>query len=49
MVNIVESMINQGKIKDRLPNFLKDMVFVLNTHCQVHHNKMVLLKGKIVL
>ena len=41
VMNIMESMMNQGNVQAHLQNSLKSMAFVHNRPRQEHHNKMV--------
>ena len=43
----MESMMKVDNTLVRLLSSMKDVVFVLNTQYQVHHNKMVFQKGVI--
>ena len=46
-MNIMESMMKVDKTLVHLLSFLRNEVFVLNTQCQIHHNKMVCKKDII--
>jgi len=43
----MESMMKVDNTLVRLLSSLRDVVFMLNRQCQVHHNKMVFQKGVI--
>ena len=47
VVNIMESMMKVDNTLVCLLSSLRGVIFVLNTQCQVHHNKMVFQKGVI--
>jgi len=46
-VSIIKDMMKVENTMVRLLSSLRNVVFVLNTQCQAHHNKMVYQKGVI--
>ena len=45
----MEDMMKLGNSQVHLPSFFRNVTFVRNTQCLVHHNKMVYQKGVIEL
>jgi len=49
VVSITEDMMKLGNTQVHLLSFFRNVAFVRNTQCPVHHNKMVYQKGVIEL